>query len=108
MMEQMRRMGPENSEVRARFIDAAEATLCEEGYHAISARQIAAKAGLKTQLLYYYFKTMDDLLLAVVGRANEKRQIRFDAAMASPSPLRALWELNSDSLAATIQGSAAW
>jgi len=63
-------MGVESSKVRARFVDAAEELLRSEGYLAISARQVAAKAGLKTQLLYYYFRTMDDLILEVVKRIN--------------------------------------
>lgn len=89
-------MGVESSKVRARFVDAAEELLRSEGYLAISARQVAAKAGLKTQLLYYYFRTMDDLILEVVKRINERRLQRFHEALASPDPLRALWELNSD------------
>ena len=99
-MAQPRRLGAEGSQVRARFIDAVEAILAEEGYHGISARQVAGKAGLKTQLLYYYFRTMDDLLLAVVQRVNERRMARFEEALASPEPLRTLWELNSDPSAA--------
>lgn len=95
-MAEPRRMGAENSEVRTRFIDAAEAVLSDEGEHGFSARQVAARAGLKTQLLYYYFRTMDDLLLAVVQRANERRLAGFEAAMASPEPLRALWLMMID------------
>ena len=101
-MAQPRRLGAEGSQVRARFVDAVEAILREDGYQAVSARQVAGKAGLKTQLLYYYFRTMDDLLLAVVQRVNERRQERFEEALASPEPLRALWELNSDPSAATL------
>jgi TetR/AcrR family transcriptional regulator len=101
-MAQPRRLGAEGSQVRARFVDAVEAILREEGYQAVSARQVAGKAGLKTQLLYYYFRTMDDLLLAVVQRVNERRLERFEEALASPEPLRALWELNSDPSAATL------
>jgi AcrR family transcriptional regulator len=89
-------MGVEGSKVRERFVDAAEELLRDEGYLAISARQVSAKAGLKTQLLYYYFRTMDDLILAVVRRINERRLQRFDDAMASADPLKALWTLNSD------------
>jgi AcrR family transcriptional regulator len=99
---QPRRLGAEGSKMRERFVDAAEAILCEEGSHGVSARLVAAKAGLKTQLLYYYFRTMDDLLLAVVRRVNERRSARFDEALASPEPLRALWKLNSDSSAAAL------
>ena len=101
-MPRPRRLGAEGSQVRARFVDAVEAILREEGYQAVSARQVAGKAGLKTQLLYYYFRTMDDLLLAVVQRVNERRLERFEEALASPEPLRALWELNSDPSAATL------
>ena len=92
----VRRMGAEDSKQRVLFIDAAEELLRSEGYVAISARQVAAKAGLKTQLLYYYFLTMDDLILAVVKRINERRLHRFNEALAAPEPLRALWEMNSD------------
>jgi len=50
-------------------VEAAEQLLREQGYVAISARQVADKAGLKPQLLYYYFRTMDELVLAVSGRS---------------------------------------
>lgn len=97
-----RRMGPEDSKVRTRFIDAAEEILRDEGYPAISARQVAARAGLKTQLLYYYFRTMDDLLLALVRRINERRQERFEEALAAREPLRALWDMNNDPSGAAL------
>ena len=101
-MAQTRRMGVENSKMRTLFVEAAEALLREEGYMSISARQVAAKAGLKTQLLYYYFQTMDELILAVVKRINERRQQRFDEALATANPLRAIWELNSDPSSAAV------
>ena len=101
-MAQPRRMGVEGSKVRTLFVDAAEEILRDEGYMGISARQVAAKAGLKTQLLYYYFRTMDDLILAVVRRVNERRLERFQAALAAPEPLRAMWELNSDPSGAAL------
>jgi TetR/AcrR family transcriptional regulator len=97
-----RRLGLEGSQTRARFIDAAEEVLCDEGMPGLTARQVAAKAGLKTQLLYYYFRTMDDLILALVRRVNEHRMARFEAALASPAPLQALWELNSDPSGAAL------
>jgi TetR/AcrR family transcriptional regulator len=99
---QTRRLGLEGSQTRARFIDAAEAVLRDEGLPALTARQVAAKAGLKTQLLYYYFRTMDDLILALVRRVNETRMARFEEALASPEPLRALWKLNSDPSGAAV------
>ncbi len=97
-----RRLGLESSQTRTRFIDAAEEVLRDEGMPELTARQVAARAGLKTQLLYYYFRTMDDLILAVVRRVNERRLARFDEALAGPEPLRALWELNSDPSGAAL------
>lgn len=88
--------------MRARFIDAAEAILADVGEHGISARQVAQKAELKTQLLYYYFRTMDDLLRAVVQRVNERRMARFEAALAGPAPLRAMWDMMRDPSTAAL------
>ncbi len=101
-MSQTRRMGVEGSQQRGRFIDAAEALLQDEGLLGLTARQVAAKAGLKTQLLYYYFRTMDDLILALVRRVNERRLQRFHEVMASPNPLRGMWELNTDASGAVM------
>jgi TetR/AcrR family transcriptional regulator len=100
--KQPRRMGVEGSTKRTCFVDAAEAILREVGYLGISAREVAAKAKLKTQLLYYYFRTMDDVILAVVRRINERRLERFEAAMTATDPLQALWELNSDPSGAAL------
>lgn len=97
-----RRLGAETSQIRERFIDAAEAVLTETGAHAISARIVAAKAGLKAQLLYYYFRTMDDLLRAVVQRVNARRTARFEEALAAPEPLRALWLMMIDPSSAVL------
>lgn len=106
-MSQTRRMGVEGSQQRGRFIDAAEALLREEGAIALTARQVAGRAGLKTQLLYYYFRTMDDVILALLRRVHENRLARFHEIMASPNPLRGLWELNTDSSGAVMAGELA-
>ena len=42
-------------------MDAAEQLLLEEGYAAVTSRRVGARAGLKPQLVHYYFRTMDDL-----------------------------------------------
>ena len=97
-----RRIGSESAHNRTRFIDAAEEVLRDEGFPALTARQVAARAGLKTQLLYYYFMTMDDLILALVRRVHQRRLARFEEALASPEPLREIWKLNSDASDAAL------
>ena len=95
-MTKKRRMGAEDSEVRAKLIKAAVEVLTTEGYTSFSARKVGAKAGLTPQLLYYYFQTMDDLLVAVIREFNQIRHARVRDALESPDPLRSIWELNID------------
>lgn len=95
-MATKRRMGPENAVKRTALLDAVEALMREEGYAALSARNVAKRAGLKYQILFYYFETMDDLLLAAYRRRTESVLERIEEALASSQPLHAFWELWSD------------
>jgi AcrR family transcriptional regulator len=79
-----------------RLIEAAYELLGEEGYHAISARRIAQKAELKPQLVHYYFRSMEDLVVAVFQRSSARYFALHDEALSSRHPLRALWALNSN------------
>lgn len=86
----------ERPDVRVALLDAAEALVREEGYAAATARRIATRAGLKHQVIFYYFGSQDELLLAVYRRAAEAAYKRLEMAMASDHPVRALWEIVSD------------
>lgn len=89
-----RRIGLENSETRGLLLDAAERVICEEGYAAASSRRIAKRAGLKPQLVYYYFRTMDDLFVALIRRRVNRSIESLARALTSKHPLRAAWEFN--------------
>ena len=91
-----RRIGAEDSKTRAQLLDAAERLLLEEGYAAVTSRRVAAKAGLKPQLVHYYFRTMDDLFLEVFRRRADENLARFERAAAGDRSLRALWQVNAD------------
>ena len=97
-----RRIGREDSAAREAILDATEAVLRDEGDAALSSRRVAEVAGLKQQLVYYYFRTMDELLLAVFRRFAERFLDRQAQALASPRPLTALWELYTDASVAVI------
>jgi AcrR family transcriptional regulator len=99
-MKAKRRLGSETAKNRGLLVDAAARLMVEEGYAALSARKVAEKAGLKVPLVYYYFKDMDDLILAVVKRNSNKRLKKFVRILAGPDPLRALWLMNRDSTSA--------
>jgi AcrR family transcriptional regulator len=95
-MASNRRIGAESSETRAALLDATERLMLEEGYAAVSSRRIAQRASLKPQLVHYYFRTMDDLILAAFRRRAEQGLDRQVQAISSDQPLRALWALSDD------------
>lgn len=97
-----RRRGGETSATRALLIDAAEQLILEEGYAAVTARRLATKAGLKSQLLHYYFETMDDLFIAVI-RQRAARNLESLVKMATADrPIEAMWKAGRDSETASF------
>lgn len=101
-MTTARRIGAEDSATRAALLDAAQALMMEEGYAAVTSRKVAARAGLKPPLVHYYFRTMDDLFVALVRRGAEETRQRQDAALASDQPLWALWEMTTHPAGRTV------
>jgi AcrR family transcriptional regulator len=97
-----RRIGAADSKTRAHLVDAAEQLMLEEGYAAVTSRRVAAAAGLKPQLVHYYFRTMDDLFLEVFRRRAEANLARVARAVAEDGSLRALWALNADTRGAAF------
>lgn len=95
-MAATRRMGLENSSSRAALMDGVEAVMREDGYAALTARSVAERAGLKHQLVYYYFQTMDDLLMATYQRHIGRVEQQVEAAFRQPRPLHAFWEVCSN------------
>ena len=95
-MASERRIGAPDAKNRTVLLDAAERLMLEEGYAAVTSRRVAEKAGLKPQLVHYYFRTMDDLYLAVFRRRAEQGLEAQAQALKSPQPLWALWRYSSD------------
>jgi AcrR family transcriptional regulator len=79
-----------------RLLDATEDIMLRDGYAAVSSRSVAAKVRIQAPLVHYYFPTIDDLFVAVLRRRAEANVERMAAALASPEPLRAWWDLASD------------
>lgn len=86
----------ERPDLRPILLDAAERIIREDGYAAATARAIASKVGLKHQVIFYYFGSQDDLLLAVYRRAADAHRERLTEALNSTRPIRAIWEALSD------------
>jgi AcrR family transcriptional regulator len=91
-----RRLGAPDSKTRALLLDAAERVLLRDGYAAVTSRRVAAEAGLKPQLVHYYFRTMDDLFVEVYRRRAEQGIERFASAMDVHRSLRTVWRFGTD------------
>jgi AcrR family transcriptional regulator len=91
-----RRLGTEGSATRAALMDAVEKVMQAYGYGALTARKVAEEAGLKHQLVYYYFPTLDDLLTAAYERHISRYLARIEEAFRSDRPLHAFWNVHSD------------
>lgn len=81
---------------RQRLVEATAQIMHDEGYAAATSRRVAAKAGVKQALVYYYFPTMDDLFVAVLRSGAEAALEQLRNALTEDDPLRALWRLNCD------------
>ena len=91
-----RRKGSEHSSTRLKLIEAAESLMIEEGYAAVTARRLAVKGELKSQLLHYYFESMDELFAAVIRRRGEVNLEKMVKELASVHPLEILWNFRND------------
>lgn len=88
-----RRMGPVGSANWHAMLDAAEATLLEEGYGALTSRRVAERVGVKQRLVYYYFQTMDELIVETFRRMSERELERMRRTLDGERPVRDLWDV---------------
>lgn len=91
-MATARRMGDPESATGQSILDGAERVLQTRGYGAITARSVAEEAGVRHQLVYYYFNDIDDLLLSAFKRRMDRGIARLRQDAGSPRPIRAIWE----------------
>jgi AcrR family transcriptional regulator len=70
---QLRLLAEEDlGETKAKILDAAFRRLAQEGYSALSMREIAKDAGVNHALINYHFRSKDQLVIAVLDEANRQ------------------------------------
>jgi AcrR family transcriptional regulator len=57
---------------RKQILDAAERLLLRNGYEATAMAEVARRAGVANNAVYWYFPSKDDLLAAVLQRRQER------------------------------------
>jgi AcrR family transcriptional regulator len=87
-----RRFGPRDSETSLAILDATEQVMRAEGYGAITSRRVAEEAGIRQGLVYYYYETMDEVLLACFQRRTAQALARYESEVRSERPVHAIWE----------------
>ena len=98
----MPRRATSDTETRTKLLDAAEQLMADEGYAAVTSRRIGATAGITSQLVHYYFATMDDLFLEVLRRRAETGLAHLRRATTANPTLRQVWELRSSDRHAVV------
>lgn len=101
-MKPKRRMGPRTGAACQQMLDATETVLREEGYGAVTSRRVCEVAEIKPQLLYYYFETMDDLILSTFKRRTERGLTRLRLLLDTHPPLEASWKFLNDRIDANL------
>ncbi len=91
-----RRMGPPDSTVRVKLLDATERVLGRDGYPAVTSRNVGKEAGVDQKLVFYYFQNMEELVVATFRRRSEGFLAQLEALQSSVAPVRSLWSLISD------------
>jgi len=86
-----RRFGPRDSGASNAILDAAESVLRNQGYGKVTSRRIAEEAGIRQGLVYYYFKTMDDLLLATFKRRTKQGLEMLEKELQADNSAQAVW-----------------
>jgi AcrR family transcriptional regulator len=81
------------SPTRGRIMEAALATLREEGFAGTTARSIAARGGFNQALIFYHFGSVANLLLEAFRRNSESQVARYREAASSVSSLSDLVEI---------------
>jgi AcrR family transcriptional regulator len=63
---------------------------------------VAEYLDVKQRLVYYYFRTMDDLILATLKRLSSRELDRLKAASSSDRPLHEIWNVCINTVDARI------
>jgi TetR/AcrR family transcriptional regulator, transcriptional repressor for nem operon len=99
-----RRVGSQTSKTRAALLDAAQQVMLDDGYAAVTYRSLAERAGVTPGLVQYYFPTLDDMFLALLGRRADQTHERLlsELETRADEPLRITWEHSSDETTAAL------
>jgi len=93
-----------SDERKTQIINAAEGVFMEKGFDQARMDDIAEETGLSKGTLYLYFKSKDDLIIAILDRMFQREFIQFDSLNLSElSAIDTIWKI-TDLLTKDILG----
>ena len=90
-VEQRLSLDADPGETKTRILDAAFRRLTNDGYAALSMREIAKDAGVNHALINYHFRSKDQLVIAVLDEANRQLLERQQRMYAAPGGFAEKW-----------------
>lgn len=105
-MPSARRMGAETARTRAQLVKVAAQVVRDKGCASLTAASLAAKVGLKRQIVHYYFGTIEDLLAEVARLECDRFESLLASALKSDEPVRATLDLATSATAMTCEFAA--
>ncbi|ADP79525.1 TetR/AcrR family transcriptional regulator [Pseudofrankia inefficax] len=100
--QEIRSRGSRAPETRDRIVAATLQLLAKEGYGAITTRRIGEVAGVKYQLVHYYFASMEDLFIEAFRRGAEENLARLAEIAKGEASLRRFWKIHGDAGASKL------
>jgi AcrR family transcriptional regulator len=83
--------GGNEGDTKTKILDAAFRRLAQDGYAALSMREIAKDAGVNHALINYHFRTKDQLVIAVLDEANRQLLGRQQSMYTQPGGFAQKW-----------------
>ena len=92
-----RRARHDAATTKSLILDAVEQLMIDDGYAAVSIRNVAKRAGLLPALVQYHYPSSDEMLLAAYRRGTQISSEALLGVVNSTDSLRALWAYETDS-----------
>ncbi len=88
-----RPINPEKQAIqKTKLLDAAFELLAEKSYSNITIRELAARSGVNSAMVSYYFTNKEGLFVALLDRMSEKHFISMKAISQADDPIKAFIE----------------
>jgi AcrR family transcriptional regulator len=95
-------MGSQDSATAQSLLDATERVLQSRGYPAVSSQSVADEAGVKRQLIFYYYQNIEDMILAAFSRRMARTLEKIKQAGQEKRPVHAIWDIYQDAFDAKL------